>query len=88
MMVAGENDDRSSGGESIRVVYFYGDNKTKYREWSLKTEAIGQAKKWGKALLAKEYKIAELTRKDEDEELTLTKTEQLKFDTTHRRGLI
>jgi hypothetical protein len=88
MMVSGENDDWSSGGESIRVVYFYGDDKTKYREWSLKTEAIGQAaKKWCKAL-AKEYKIAELTRKDKDEELTLTKTEQLKFDTTHRRGLI
>jgi hypothetical protein len=60
-----ENDDCTSGGESIRVVNFNGEDKTKYREWSMKTEAIGQTKKWAKVLL-NDFKIAELNKKEEE----------------------
>ena len=37
--------------ETIRVVTFDGEDKTKWREWKLKTLAIGKVKKWNKAFL-------------------------------------
>jgi hypothetical protein len=74
-----ENDDRTSGGESTRVVNFNGEDKTKYREWSMKTEAIGQTKKWAKVLL-NNFKIAELNKKEEEQE-ALTKEEKNKLET-------
>jgi hypothetical protein len=70
-----ERKDEGSSEAAIRVLYFYGDDKIKCREWSLKTLAIGNIKKWKPALL-NDYKIAALT-----EQIVLTKEEQVKVHT-------
>jgi hypothetical protein len=50
--------------ETIRVVYFDGTDKTKWREWKLKTLAIRHVKNWKKAFQT-DRKIVELEAKEE-----------------------
>jgi hypothetical protein len=50
--------------ETTRVVYFDGTDKTKLREWKLKTLIIGHVKNWKKAFQT-DSKIFELEAKEE-----------------------
>jgi hypothetical protein len=69
------NPRRASG-----VVYSNGKDKSKWREWSMKTQAVGTVEKMGKdALFLNDFKLAELT--GAAEQYTLSKEEQVKFDT-------
>jgi hypothetical protein len=60
--------------ETIRVILFYGINKSKWREWSMKTCAIGSSNSWKSALL-NDYEIVKLAEK-----VTPTKAEQVKIN--------
>jgi hypothetical protein len=50
--------------ETIRVVYFDGTDKTKWREWKIKSLAIGKVKGWKKAFLV-DCQITKLELKDD-----------------------
>jgi hypothetical protein len=58
--------------ETVGVVYFDGTDKTKWREWKLKTLAIGHVKNWKKAFLI-DCIIIELAVKEEKNTEDITK---------------